>query len=228
MSKEENKESNFSFSYIEYIQHLPLGTYSIIFALGGLTILGLKALQQGWEQPAPIYYQPAQPTSTPFPTATPEPIRVFINGEVVLPGVYEMPHDSILQDVLFLAGGFSDNAFIDIVNLAQPLASGMQIYIPPLPDSEVSIPLISTPPTSAKPADIIIDESNQNNGAINLNSATKAELESLPGVGPSTAQKILDYREENGPFSLIEDVMDVSGIGPAKFESMSEFITVDR
>ena len=140
----EEKESKQPAGFIKVIQNLPLGAYSIMFALGGLSILGLKTFQQGWQQPAPIYIQPAQPTASPFPTATPEPIKVFINGEVNQPGVYELPHESILQDVLFLAGGFSADAFEDIVNLAQPLTDGMQIHVPVLSKTEVTVPLIAT------------------------------------------------------------------------------------
>lgn len=222
----EKKESQQPVGFIEYIQNFPLGAYAVMFALGGLSILGLKTLQQGWQEPAPIYFQTAQPTVTQSPTSTPEPLNVFINGEVEQPGVYKLPHDSILQDALLLAGGFSAEAFKDVVNLAQPLTDGMQVYVPAIPETEVAIPLISTPPVNAKSETAESNEANSG-GLINLNTASKELLESLPGVGPSTAQKIVDYREDNGPFTSAEDVMNVSGIGPAKFESMQDFITVD-
>jgi len=221
----DEKEPKKPTGLIETIQNLPIGAYSIMFALGRLVMLGLKTFQQGWQQPAPIYIQTAEPTSTPLPTSTPEPVNVFINGEVKQPGVYKLPHDSILQDALFAAGGFSADAHKDIINLALPLIDGMQVYVPPLAEAtEVAVPLISTPPLTLK---LGASSAENEGGMVYLNTATKAQLESLPGVGPSTAQKILDYVEDNGPFSSIEDVMNVSGIGPAKFESMREFITVD-
>lgn len=220
----EEKEYDQPVAVIDKIKQMPLGTYSIIFTLGFLTMIGLSAFQDGWRQPAEIHFQPAQPTTTPMPTPTPEPIRVFINGEVNQPGVYSLPHDAIIQDILLEAGGFTADAFKDIVNLAQPLTDGMQVHVPALPDTAVEVPVISTPPITTKSG---AGGSNNENGIINLNTATMTQLESLPGVGPSTAQKILHYREDNGPFLSIEAVMDVSGIGPAKFEAMEPFITVD-
>ena len=74
-----------------------------------------------------------------MPTSTPEPIRVFINGEVNRPGVYSLAHDAIIQDALFEAGGFTADAFQDIVNLAQPLSDGMQVHVPTLPDTTVEL-----------------------------------------------------------------------------------------
>ena len=209
---------------VSKIKEIPLGRYSIVFTLGFLTMIGLRVLQDGWRQPAEIHIQPAQPTSTPMPTSTPEPIQVFINGEVNRPGVYELPHDAIIQDVLLEAGGFTAEAYRDIVNLAQPLSDGMQVYVPTLSDAsnEPPLPLISTPPTVTND-----NGGSDGGGIINLNTATMSQLESLPGIGPSTAQKILDYREDNGLFGSIEEVMNVSGIGPAKFEAMEPYITVD-
>lgn len=224
----DEKESGQPLGLLETIKNLPLGAFAMMFALGGLSILGLKTFQQGIQKPAPIHFQPAEPTATPLPTVTPAPVNVFINGQVNQPGVYELPYDSILQDALMLAGGFSADAFKDIVNLAQPLTDGMQIYVPSIPETKVAIPLISTPPISAKVNSAPSTDGVNEGELINLNFASKEQLESLPGVGPSTAQKILDYREDNGAFGSIEDVMNVSGIGPAKFESMQDFLTVDE
>ncbi|MEM7348949.1 MAG: helix-hairpin-helix domain-containing protein, partial [Chloroflexota bacterium] len=79
-----------------------------------------------------------------------------------------------------------------------------------------------TPPSTTKA------DGESAGGLVNINSANKSQLETLPGVGPSTAEKILIHREDNGPFASIEGIMDVSGIGPGKFEKMAEFITVDE
>ncbi|MFT5197111.1 MAG: competence protein ComEA [Cellvibrionaceae bacterium] len=223
-SMSEDNHNNQPTGIIEYLKSLPLGAFSIMFALGGLTIFGLTALQQGIQQPAPIYIQPAASTATPLPTSTPTPVKVFINGEVNRPGVYELPHDSILQDALVLSGGFTDDAYEDIINLAQPLTDGMQVYVPAVSDNALTVPLVSTPPVVGKTES---SQTESQGGIINLNTATKEQLETLPGVGPSTAQKILDYREDNGVFSSIEDVMNVSGIGPAKFENVASYITVE-
>ena len=211
---------------LEMLKEMPLGTIAITFTLGWLSFLGFRTLREGLQQPAPIHIQPAQPTATSLPTATPEPIQVFINGEVNQPGVYTLPHDAILQDVLLLAGGFSADAYQDVVNLAQPLADGMQVHVPSQSETVNTVPVVTTPPLVLNLESGGGSAANAT-GLVNLNLASKVELESLPGVGPSTAQKILDYREDNGPFASVEDVMNVSGIGPAKFESMAEFVTVD-
>ena len=224
MSEEREYEKSVEpIGFVSKLKEMPLGTYSIIFTMGFLTMIGLSVWQDGWRQPAEIHIQPAQPTATPMPTSTPEPIRVFINGEVNRPGVYNLAHDAIIQDVLYEAGGFTGDAYQDIVNLAQPLSDGMQVHVPALPEASSEVPLISTPPVMTKPE---VNGAGTATGLINLNTATMSQLESLPGVGPSTAQKILDYREDNGMFGSIEEVMEVSGIGPAKFESMAPFITV--
>ncbi|MEM9778138.1 MAG: helix-hairpin-helix domain-containing protein, partial [Chloroflexota bacterium] len=215
----EEKEENLLAEIFALGKKLPIGTAFVFFAIGSVGTLVFDTWAN-WNEPAPIYFQPAPPTATPMPTSTPEPVTIFINGQVAQPGIYTLPYDSMVQDALNAAGGFTAEAFEDVVNLAQPLTDGMQVYVPAKDDSAaVAIPLISTPP--------IISKDGVSSGLINLNSATKAELETLPGVGPSTAQKILDFREDNGSFSTIEGVMDVAGIGPAKFEQMAEFITVD-
>lgn len=216
---EEEKEENLLAEIFALSKKLPIGTAFVFFAIGSVGTLMFDTWAN-WNAPAPIYFQPAPPTATPMPTSTPEPVTIFINGEVEEPGIYTLPYDAMVQDALRMAGGFTAEAFEDVVNLAQPLVDGMQVYVPALnDDAAVAVPLISTPP--------VANQDGALGGLIDLNVATKAELETLPGVGPSTAQKILDYREDNGPFSSIEEVMDVAGIGPAKFEQMAEFITID-
>ena len=222
--KEENREElgRTIVGWIELIKNLPIGLIVSLMVFSSLTTMGAFAWKD-YQQPAEIHFIPAEPTPTSAPTATPEPISVFINGEVLNPGIYQLPFDSRVQTLLDQAGGFTALAFTEGFNLAQPLVDGMHVHIPSTDSNQeaVVVPLISTPPSTAK------EESGVTGGLVNLNRASKSELESLPGVGPSTAQKILDYREDNGLFSAIEDVMDVSGIGPAKFEQMAEFLTVD-
>ncbi len=200
---------------------LPIGTLfvsgTIMFLLG----LGLNGWQT-WQPPAEIHFVPAEPTPTPLPTSTPEPVNVFINGEVAEPGIYQLPFDARVQELIALAGGFTTEAFADVVNLAQPLTDGMHVYVPAVGDEQAVIPLVSTPPSTTKA------EGESAGGLIDINRANKSQLETLPGVGPSTAEKILIHREDNGPFASIEAIMDVSGIGPAKFEKMADFITVNE
>lgn len=214
----EGKEVRSSGGIQQNFSKLPFGTIIVTGALSSLLTLGGMGLNNR-VRPAPIYIEPPQPTQPAAPTSTPGPIKIFVNGEVGAPQVYELPADAIVQDAINIAGGFTDEAFAEVVNLAQPLTDGMQIYVPAKSEG-ASVPLLSTPEANSGGV------TSGSGELVDLNAATKAQLESLPGVGPSTAQKILDFREDNGPFSTIEDVMNVSGIGPAKFEDMAPFITI--
>ncbi|GAG64460.1 unnamed protein product [marine sediment metagenome] len=143
-------------------------------------------------------------------------MRVYISGEVKRPDVYELPVDAILQDAVRAAGGFTEAADEVRLNLALPLSNGMHVHVPNQTEEILVEPAggESSPRPSATSA------------IININTAGLTELELLPGIGPSTAQKIIDYRQENGPFSTIDEVQNVSGIGPVKYEQILELITV--
>lgn len=188
-----------------------------IVSVGGLTLAKRT-------QPAPIVIHPPEPTATPQPTATAGPLRVFVNGQVVNTAVYELPPGSRVEDVLTAAGGFTDEANTAVVNLAQPLADGDQVYIPAVGE-EVSLPPVITAKSSTVSNEDLADT--HSGGLININTATMEELDSLPGIGPSTAQKIIAHREEQGLFTSIEGIMDVSGIGEAKFGQIEALITVE-
>lgn len=186
----------------------------IILGVGGLTLTNRA-------RPAPIVIQPP-PTFG--PTATPGPLRVFVNGEVVAPAVYEFPAGSLVADAIEAAGGFTGEADEDVVNLAFPLADGMQVFVPTVGES------------AGPPAPIVVapvgggGESSSGGttagGLVNINTANLDELDTLPGVGPSTAQRIIDYRDANGPFASIEEIMNVSGIGEVTFERLKDLIAV--
>ena len=192
-----------------------LANYGLAALLGALLTFGGLNLT-GRTQPAPIIIHPA-PTLAPTPTAS--PLRVYINGEVSQPGIYMVPPGSIAQEVIRQAGGFTSQAYGDVVNLAQPLVDGMQIYVPSLAEKETAAPLLVQATTSGGTG-ITAD------GLVNLNTATAEELETLPGIGPSTAAQIISHREANGPFATIEAIMDVPGIGPAKYNGLKDLVTV--
>lgn len=176
-------------------------------------------------QPAAIVIQPPPPTVTPAPTGTPAPIRIYVNGQVLAPAVYTLPPDSIVQAAVAAAGGFTGQANTAVVNLAQPLSDGMQIYVPAVGEA------ISAPVTAAQPAASSAGVGGMaatTNNLININIATLDQLDNLPGIGPSTAANIIQHRENNGPFASIEAIMDVTGIGPAKFGQIKELITVEN
>jgi len=191
-----------------------------------LAIVGLTLARR--VRPAPIVIVPPQPTPTAAPSPTPGPIQVFVNGQVAAPAVYTLPPQSRVADAIAAANGFTDEADTAVVNLALSLSDGAQVYVPAIGDNAPPPPVVvsqagSQPAAGSQPTAAASADSG---GLININTATMDELDALPGVGPSTAQKILDHRDENGRFNAIEEIMNVSGIGEAKFNQIKELITV--
>lgn len=184
------------------------------------------------------------PTAAPGtpPVASPEELRVHVAGAVRKPGVYRLPRAARVQDAMDAAGGPLSAADLESINLADFLKDGEQVRIPrrgqrpaapaPPPASNVAgwrgrYPLASTPASSPKaPERTPAAPPAAADGRVNINTAALADLDTLPGVGPVTAQAILDYRAQHGPFQRVEDIQDVRGIGAAKFEKMRERITV--
>lgn len=194
----------------------------VILSVGGLTLANRQ-------RPAPIQIIPPPPAATPAPTATPGPILVYMSGAVTAPDVYELPPGAILRDGVIAAGGFAADAAADFINLAQPLQHGMQVYVP-RKGEETAVPasLIIQPASNNAADPAVRSGPSLNLGLVNINSASQTELETLPGIGPSTARNIISHREEYGPFATIEDIMNVSGIGPAKFAAIRDLITVNE
>jgi len=150
------------------------------------------------------------------PVPTEKPIVVHITGAVPRPGVYALPDGARVQDVISAAGGFLAEADKEYINLARTLEDGELLEIPYM---EGFSPVI---PTAVQ----VIITPGADTDLININTASSFELESLPGIGPTTAQKIIDYRETNGPFISIEDIINVSGIGPGTYTRIKDLITV--
>ncbi len=187
----------------------------VIFLLGFITGIVLIVMRRQ-SQPIPIVITPPPPSATFQPTETPGPIRVYISGAVINPAVYELSPGAILEEAIAIAGGFSNEADPSAVNLALILRDGMHVHIP-VPGAS---PVVTTGDSNVSMPEGTVNE------LININTATLEELDTLPGVGPATAQKIIDYRLANGPFDSIEDLDLVSGIGPAKLENIRSYITV--
>lgn len=188
---------------------------TLIFGLVGLLVAGaLALLAVRYQPPEPIAIVPPEPTAPPPPTATPGPIHVYVSGAVHQPAVYELPPGSLAQDAVLAAGGQTDEADLSRVNLAQTLNEGDQVHVPAAGEAAAG-GAEEGPANTPTPS-----------GPINLNTATLDELEWLPGIGPSLAQRIIDYRDTHGPFTSIEQVMNVSGIGPGKFDGIRDLIVV--
>ncbi|MFC4022731.1 helix-hairpin-helix domain-containing protein [Oceanobacillus longus] len=134
---------------------------------------------------------------------------IDVKGAVLKPGVYEIKLDSRINDIILMAGGFTADADQSQVNLAQKVQDEMIIIVP---TTEADVPAGETLTNS--------------NGKVKINYATPAEIEALPGIGPTKAQAIIQYREENGNFQSLEDLLQVSGIGEKTLENMKDEIQI--
>ena len=139
-------------------------------------------------------------------------IYVHICGAVINPGVYQVPVGTRVYQALELAGGSSDDAYLSGINLADKLADGQKVYIPA--EGENAEGILST------------DSGGVQSVMININTASEAELMTLPGIGQSRAKDIINYRVKNGLFESIDDIMKVSGIKEAAFEKIKDLIKV--
>ncbi|HUE97706.1 MAG TPA: ComEA family DNA-binding protein [Anaerolineales bacterium] len=148
------------------------------------------------------------------PVPTEKPVIVHITGAVPRPGVYALPQGARVQDAISASGGFLAEAEKSQINLAALLEDGEKLDIPYL---EGASPIIVTP----GPTVIAVTTE-----LVNINTASADELDSLPSIGPTLAQRIIEYREQNGPFINIEDIINVPGIGPGNYERFKDQITV--
>jgi competence protein ComEA len=153
------------------------------------------------------------PSLTPIlPTATPGPVEVAVDGAVYEPGSYTLLPGSLVDDAVRAAGGPTADADLARINLARVLHTGESVHVPRVGEA---IP----PPT---PYGLSAD------GRVDINLADAALLETLPGVGTVIAERIIEFREMNGPFETIQDIQNVKGIGPTTFENMREQIAVSE
>jgi competence protein ComEA len=139
---------------------------------------------------------------------------VHVDGEVRRPGLYRLRDGARIADAVHRAGGALRDADLAAVNLAAPLVDGVQILVP----ARAVAP-------SGSPAGSGGGATGAATGAVSLSSATLEELDQLPGVGPVTAQKIVDYRTEHGPFASVDELDAVPGIGPTRIEQLRELVT---
>lgn len=178
----------------------------LIWSLGIGVLIGLLAS-------GAILWIISQPRGEPVRLSTPPPpgnIQVHVTGAVIQPGIYELPYGSRVGAAVEAAGGFTDQADRESINLAAILEDGSQVRV-----AAIGEPTPTRSSGDANPGDLV-----------NINTASAAELESLPEIGPVIAQNIIDYREANGPFASIEAIQDVPEIGPGKFEAIRNLITV--
>jgi competence protein ComEA len=152
---------------------------------------------------------------SPSPSPPASTVIVYVCGAVRRPGVLTLPTGARVADALAMAGGALPRAELAAINLAARLSDGQQVVVPIRGQVVAAAPGAAGAAGGPTPAAIV-----------NLNTATAAELDALQGVGPSTAQKIIDYRTANGGFKSIEELKNVAGIGDAKFAAIKDHVTV--
>ena len=160
-------------------------------------------------------------------------ITVYVSGEVVKPGVYVLLATARVIDALQAAGGATNQADLVVVNLAAPLVDAAQVFIPrmgstprvtlPRPHAGINLPIAGAGAGAGAGA---VGGATSTAGIVDINSATISDLDALPGVGPSTAQAIIDYRVANGPYASVDDLLNVRGIGPSKLAAMRARVRV--
>ena len=189
------------------------------------------------EESAPdVATETTQETVAPV-TPTSTEIVVHVSGAVAHPGLVTLTVPARVNDAVLAAGGLAKNALPETVNLAEPITDGTHIHIPVAGDesdatannafsgSAIQNPGINN--GSAVQSTGADNGSAQNIAQININTATQSELENIPGVGPVTAAAIITWREENGNFSTVDQLLEVSGIGEKTLETMRSSVTVD-
>ena len=164
-----------------------------LLVVAGRTLAGAGAASE----------QPAQPLVAESPAAAPR-LVVHVAGAVRRPGLYRLAEGKRVADAVARAGGATAPADTAAINLAAPLADGMQVLVPR-----------RGPAVGGK----------QSGGRVSLGSASLAELDGLPGVGPVTAQKILDFRTQHGGFRSVDDLDAIPGIGPARIEQLRDVVS---
>ena len=148
-------------------------------------------------------------------STTPSVVLVHVAGAVAAPGVYEVAAGARVRDAIVAAGGPSETADWNALNLAAAVADGVKVYVPSVGED--------VPPSLTIPELASLDGASEK--AIDVNVATADELDRLPGVGPATAASIVTERERNGPFADVDDLDRVPGIGPAKLEALRDLVT---
>ncbi len=197
-------------AWFERYRHI-LTVFLIVAIVGGALVFVLR-------RPAPtvITIIPPAPTASPAPTIppsptpTPGPLQIYVTGAVMRPeSLVSVPYGSRVSDAITAAGGASADADLTRVNLAQVLRDGDQVHVHTLAEPDIAL---------ATPGD---------SGTVYVNVATTEQLIELPGIGPAMAGRIIEYRDANGPFTSLEDLDNVSGIGPATLEELAPFVSFE-
>lgn len=190
--------------------------------VAGAAVVGLVLGSLWWltrQAPPPVeatlpLVDVTAPPATSSTTTPAGPVVVHVAGAVAAPGVHELPPGSRVIDAVEASGGLAADADPGAVNLAAPVADGSQVYVPRVGE---------VPPGPAPGGG---GGGQEASGPVDLNTADAARLEALPGVGPATAAAIIDHRERHGPFTTVEGLLEVRGIGEAKLAALRDLVRV--
>ena len=188
---------------------LVFAAFLAILALGTAAVVWVKPNATAIELPRDGPTATLSPVTLPGDDPPESDVVVHVTGAVAGPGVYTLPPGSRVDEAIEAAGGFMPDADESLLNRAEVLRDGQQVYVPEVgeePRTEVAT-------------------GGEGGGPININTAPAARLEDLPGIGPALAQRIVAYREANGPFTSAEGLTAVSGIGARKLEGMIDMVT---
>lgn len=212
-----------------------LGVSTAAVVLGALGVVA-AAVGGWWALRPPAGPDPAEilpmvgtvpvPTPAPPPSPAPEPARIVVDvvGAVVRPGVHELPAASRVADAIDAAGGFTADADRIRLNLAEPVTDGSRVWVPAIGES--SRPDLV--PVAGGSGEVSGADGGRGTGSgtVDINTADAGSLETLPGIGPSLAAAIVEHRRRHGPFATVDNLIDVSGIGPVKLEQIRPRATV--
>jgi len=206
----------------------------LLFGLAGVLLVAASLLY--WRHVAALEAVVIEPPPAAGPAAPPQAVTapgaeagtgaeqraevvVHVAGAVAQSGVYHLAEGSRVVDAIAAAGGAGAEADVDALNLAQPLVDGQKVWVP----KRGEVPAAGA---AGAAAGAVPGGSAGGSGKVNINAAGLAELETLPGIGPALAQRILDYRAAHGPFRSLEDLKNVSGIGDKRFAELKDYITL--
>lgn len=181
----------------------------VCVALALLALVGQRFAQAGAAREPDVVSTPLEPVASAPPRAL---LVVHVVGEVRRPGLFRLRDGARIADAVRRAGGATRGADLAALNLAAPLVDGVQVLVPARSAAGAS--------SAVSPSEGVVPT-----GPVSLSSATIEELDELPGVGPITAQKIVDYRAEYGPFASVDDLDAVPGIGPTRIEQLRDLVT---